>query len=197
MLDMDRICVYCGSSEGARPAYRDAAERLGRTLADRNLGLVYGGGDVGLMGTVADATLDADGDAYGIIPDGLREREIAHEGLTDLEIVHSMHERKRRMIDLADGFVALPGGYGTLEEFMEVLTWTQLGLHEHPCGLLNVAGYYADLAAFFDHQREEEFVSAAHRSIVMIEDDPDELLDQFAAYDAPPLKDVLDSPDET
>jgi uncharacterized protein (TIGR00730 family) len=151
---MDRICVYCGSSEGARSAYQDAAERLGRTLADRNLALVYGGGDVGLMGSVADATLDAGGEAYGIIPDALVEREIAHDGLTDLEIVDSMHDRKQRMVDQSDGFIALPGGFGTLEEFMEVLTWTQLGLHDKPCGLLNVADYYADLAAFFDHQRD-------------------------------------------
>lgn len=194
---MDRICVYCGSSEGARPAYRDAAERLGRTLADRNLGLVYGGGDVGLMGTVADATLDAGGEAYGIIPDALREREIAHDGLTDLEIVDSMHDRKQRMVDQSDGFIALPGGFGTLEEFMEVLTWTQLGLHDKPCGLLNVADYYADLAAFFDHQRDEEFVSADHREIIVIEDDPNDLLDQFADYEAPALKNVLQSADET
>ncbi|EMA51571.1 LOG family protein [Halococcus thailandensis] len=194
---MDRICVYCGSSSGARSAYQEAAMSLGRTLAERDLGLVYGGGDVGLMGTVADATLEAGGEAHGVIPDGLREREIAHEGLTELDVVDSMHERKRRMVDLADGFVALPGGYGTLEEFMEVLTWTQLGLHANPCGLLDVADYYAELATFFDHQREEGFVSADHRSIVLIEDEPDELLDRFADYEAPPLKNVLDSPDET
>ena len=194
---MDRICVYCGSSDGARSVYREAAERLGQTLADRDLGLVYGGGDVGLMGTVADATLEAGGEAYGIIPDALREREIAHDGLTDLEIVDSMHNRKQRMVDQSDGFIALPGGFGTLEEFMEVLTWTQLGLHDKPCGLLNVADYYADLAAFFDHQRDEAFVSADHREIVLIEDDPGELLDQFADYDAPPLKSVLQSTDET
>ncbi|WP_049996007.1 LOG family protein [Halococcus sediminicola] len=194
---MDRICVYCGSSDGAQPVYRKAADHLGRTLADRNLGLVYGGGDVGLMGTVADATLDAGGEAYGIIPDALREREIAHDGLSDLEIVESMHERKQRMVDQSDGFIALPGGFGTLEEFMEVLTWTQLGLHEHPCGLLNVADYYADLAAFFDHQCDEAFVSAHHREIIVIEDDPNDLLDQFTNYEAPPLKDVLQSADET
>ena len=194
---MDRICVYCGSSNGAQPVYQEAADHLGRTLADRNLGLVYGGGDVGLMGTVADATLDAGGEAYGIIPDALREREIAHDGLSDLEIVESMHERKQRMVDQSDGFIALPGGFGTLEEFMEVLTWTQLGLHEHPCGLLNVADYYADLAAFFDHQCDEAFVSAHHREIIVIEDDPNDLLDQFTNYEAPPLKDVLQSADET
>jgi uncharacterized protein (TIGR00730 family) len=194
---MDRICVYCGSSAGARSVYRDAAERLGRTFADRDLGLVYGGGNVGLMGAVADATLDAGGEAYGIIPDALREREIAHDGLTDLEIVDSMHDRKQRMVDQSDGFIALPGGFGTLEEFMEVLTWTQLDLHENPCGLLNVADYYADLAAFFDHQRDEVFVSADHREIIMIEDDPDDLLDQFDDYEAPRLKNVLQSADET
>ena len=194
---MDRICVYCGSSEGARLAYRDAAECLGRTLAERDLGLVYGGGNVGLMGVVADATLDAGGEAYGVIPDTLVEREIAHDGLTDLEIVDSMHTRKQRMVELSDGFIALPGGFGTLEEFIEVLTWTKLGLHDNPCGLLNVADYYTDLAAFFDHQRDEEFVSADHREIIAIEDDPDELLDQFADYEAPPLETVLQSTDET
>ena len=194
---MDRICVYCGSSNGAQPVYQEAADHLGRTLADRNLGLVYGGGDVGLMGAVADATLDAGGEAHGVIPESLVDAEVAHDGLTELDVVDSMHERKRRMVELADGFVALPGGYGTLEEFMEVLTWTQLGLHANPCGLLDVADYYAELATFFDHQREEGFVSADHRSIVLIEDEPDELLDRFADYEAPPLKNVLESPDET
>lgn len=194
---MERICVYCGSSVGARPAYQDAAERLGQTLADRDLALVYGGGNVGLMGTIADATLEAGGDVYGVIPDALVERELAHDGLTELEIVESMHARKQRMVELSDGFIALPGGFGTLEEFMEVLTWTQLGLHSNPCGLLNIADYYADLAAFFNHQFAEEFVSANHRQIIVIEDDPNELLDQFADYKAPPLKNILRSADET
>jgi uncharacterized protein (TIGR00730 family) len=197
MFDMERICVYCGSSGGARSAYRDAAERFGTTLAERDLGLVYGGGNVGLMGVVADATLEAGGEAYGVIPDALVEREIAHEGLTNLDIVDSMHTRKQRMVELSDGFIALPGGFGTLEEFVEVLTWTKLGLHDNPCGLLNVADYYTDLAEFFDHQLAEEFVSADHREMIVIEDDPDELLDQFADYEAPPLKTVLRSPDET
>jgi uncharacterized protein (TIGR00730 family) len=194
---MDRLCVYCGSSPGARPAYRRAAERLGRTLADRETGLVYGGGDVGLMGAVADATLDAGGEVHGVIPESLVDAEVAHDGLTQLDVVDSMHARKQRMVDLADGFVALPGGFGTLEELTEVLTWTQLGLHDHPCGLLNVEGYYADLAAFFDHQVTEEFVSPDHRAMVIVEDDPETLLDRFAAYEAPPLKDVLESADET
>ncbi|WP_160133720.1 TIGR00730 family Rossman fold protein [Halococcus salsus] len=194
---MDRLCVYCGSSIGARPAYRDAATELGRTLADRGIGLVYGGGDVGLMGAVADATLDAGGEAHGVIPASLVDAEVAHDGLTELDVVDSMHARKQRMVDLADGFVALPGGFGTLEELTEVLTWTQLGLHDNPCGLLNVADYYADLAAFFDHQVTEEFVSPAHRAMVIVENDPEALLDRFAEYEAPPLKDVLDSPDET
>ena len=194
---MDRLCVYCGSSIGARPAYRDAATELGRTLADREIGLVYGGGDVGLMGAVADATLDAGGEAHGVIPESLVDAEVAHGGLTELDVVDSMHARKRRMVDLADGFAALPGGFGTLEELMEVLTWTQLGLHDHPCGLLNVEDYYADLAAFFDHQVTEEFVSPAHRGMLVVEDDPATLLDRFVDYEAPPLKDVLDDADET
>jgi len=177
---MDRICVYCGSNMGTRPAYRNAATRLGKSLANREIGLVYGGGSVGLMGVVADAVLVAGGDAHGVIPEFLVENEIAHDGLTDLTVVESMHERKQRMVDLADGFVALPGGFGTLDEFMEVLTWNHLGLHDHPCGLLDIENYYAELAAFFDHQTAEGFVGDGQRATVLIEETPDDLLDRFA-----------------
>lgn len=193
---MKRICVYCGASSGERPTYRDAAVDFGRLLADRDMGLVYGGGDVGLMGALADATLAADGDAHGVIPRTLVEREQAHRGLTELDVVDSMHERKARMAELADGFVALPGGYGTLEELLEMLTWAQLGFHRKPCGLLDVAGYYSGLAAFFDHQVEEGFVDRDHREMVIVADDGAELLDAFGSYDPPAVRRVVTDRDE-
>lgn len=196
-LCMERICVYCGSSPGDDPAYREAAEAFGRTLAARDLGLVYGGGDVGMMGAVADATLDAGGEAYGVIPESLVERETPHRGLTELEIVDSMHTRKARMVERADGFVALPGGFGTLEELMEVLTWAQLGLHENPCGVLNVAGYFDGLVAYFDHAVEEGFVSVPHREMIEVADDADALLDAFAVYDPPPVRPYVTDTEET
>jgi hypothetical protein len=178
---MERLCVYCGSREGRKPAYLEAARAFGRALADREFGLVYGGGRVGMMGAVADATLAAGGDAYGVIPASLVEREAAHDGLTELEVVESMHARKSRMADLADGFVALPGGFGTLEEVIEMITWAQLGFHENPCGLLNVAGYFDDLVAFLDHQVAEGFVGPDDRDRLVVARDPDSLLDAFVA----------------
>jgi uncharacterized protein (TIGR00730 family) len=189
---MERICVYCGSRSGADPAYREAAEAFGRELADRDLGLVFGGGHVGMMGTVADATLAAGGEAHGVIPEQLVEREAAHEHLTELDVVGSMHERKARMVELADGFVALPGGYGTLEELLEVLTWAQLGLHGLPCGILNVAGYFDGLVGFFDHATAEGFVSQTHRGMVTVETDPGTLLDAFETYEAPATRQVVE-----
>src|SRR5579871_639763 len=150
MTTLRRVCVFCGSSSGLRSSYAEAARRLGWTLAGHKVGLVYGGGKVGLMGTVADAVLERGGEAIGVIPQPLVAREIAHPGLTELRIVSSMHERKALMADLSDAFIALPGGYGTLEEFAEALTWSQLGIHKKPCGLLNVAGYYDNLIAFLD-----------------------------------------------
>ena len=194
---MDRICVYCGSSEGRDTEYVEAARALGGTLAERGIDLVYGGGHVGLMGAVADATLDAGGDVYGVMPQALVDREIAHEGLTELVVVDSMHERKARMADLADGFVALPGGFGTLEELMEVLTWAQLGFHRDPCGLLDVGDYYASLVEFFDHQVEEGFVSADHRRMVVVTADAEVLLDRFADYEPPAVKQFITDPSET
>ena len=194
---MERICVYCGSSPSRDPAYREAAEAFGRTLAARDLDLVYGGGDVGMMGAVADGTLNAGGEAYGVIPESLVERETPHQDLTELEVVDSMHTRKARMAELSDAFVALPGGYGTLEELMEVLTWAQLGLHDYPCGLLNVSGYFDGLVAFFDHAVEEGFVSADHREMIQVAVDADALLDAFATYEPPAVKPYVTDAKET
>jgi uncharacterized protein (TIGR00730 family) len=180
-----RLCVFSGSSPGARPDYLQAAKELGGALAGRDIGLVYGGASVGLMGAVADAMLEAGGEAIGVIPQALVEREIAHPGLTDLRIVGSMHERKALMADLADGFVALPGGMGTLEELFEVYTWTQLGLHSKPLGLFDVRSYYAQLVAFLDHAVAERFVTVEHREMLVVEQRAEALLEAFARWQAP------------
>ncbi|CAA9494530.1 MAG: Lysine decarboxylase family [uncultured Rubrobacteraceae bacterium] len=185
---MERVCVFCGSSEGSRPGYVEAAWRMGEELARRGLGLVYGGGKAGLMGAVADAALEAGGKVVGVIPDALVSREIGHEDLTELHVVGSMHERKKMMADLSDGFVALPGGYGTLEEFFEVLSWSQLSIHEKPCALLNVSGYWEPLIALFDRTITEGFVRPDHRSLVMTGEDPGELLDRMKLYTPPSRK---------
>lgn len=190
---MERICVFCGSSPGSDPVHRDAAARMGRALARRGIGLVYGGGGVGLMGALADAALEAGGEVIGVIPRALQLRELAHAGLTTLHVVESMHERKARMAELARGFVALPGGMGTLEEFAEVLTWAQLGLHVRPCGLLDVAGYYRPLIAFFDQATSQGFVRPEHRGLVLVEEDPDALLDRMARWEAPPVERWIDA----
>lgn len=182
---MNRICVFCGSSPGARPEYADAAREMGRALAAGGMGLVYGGGRVGLMGIVADAVMAAGGEVIGVIPDALLRREVGHGGVTDLRVVSSMHERKALMADLADGFVAMPGGYGTFEEFCEVITWSQLGIHPKPCGLLNVAGYYAPLLALFDHAVAEGFVRTQHRELVLEDTTPGGLLAKMRAFDPP------------
>lgn len=176
------ICVFCGSSPGARPSYQQAAQAMGETIAKRGWSLVYGGGRVGLMGIVADAALAAGGTVIGVIPEFLADKEIAHAGLTKLQIVQTMHERKALMADLADGFVAMPGGYGTFEEFCEVLTWAQLGLHQKPYGLLNVEGYYDLLLKLFDHALNEQFLRPAHRSIVLESADPEDLLERMMQY---------------
>ncbi len=174
---MRRLCVFCGSSVGARPSYVEAARRVGTLLASRKIGLVYGGGNIGLMGEVADATLAAGGEAIGVIPEALVARELAHRGLTDLRIVPSMHERKSLMADLSDGFMALPGGFGTFEEFCEAVTWTQLGLHAKPCGLLNVGGYYDPLLGLFDAGVRERFIRPENRAIVLAHTEPEALID--------------------
>ncbi len=173
---MKRICVFCGSNVGARSEYRAAAADLGSYLAERGIGLVYGGGNVGLMGTVADAAIAAGGKVIGVIPQAIVDRELAHRGVTELRIVRSMHERKALMADLSDGFIALPGGFGTFEEFCEVLTWSQLGIHKKPCGLLNVAEYYTPLLTMFDHAVNERFVRPENRGLVLAHKDFRELI---------------------
>ena len=179
---MKRICVFCGSSTGARPAYVAAARQLGRTLAARGIGVVFGGGKVGLMGALADAALAAGGQAIGVIPEALVAREIAHNGLTELRVVRSMHERKTLMADLSDAFIALPGGYGTLEEFWEAVTWTQLGIHKKPCGLLNVEGYYDPMLAFLERAVADRFIRPQNRVLVLAAADVDSLLAQLESF---------------
>jgi uncharacterized protein (TIGR00730 family) len=183
--EIRRLAVFCGSNPGARPDYIEAAHAFGRLLASRGIGIVYGGSNVGLMKALADAMLDDLGDIIGVIPRVLVEREVANKALTDLRIVDSMHERKAIMAELADGFVALPGGIGTLEEFFEIWTWAQLGMHDKPCGLLNVAGYFDLLLQFLDRAVAEKFVRDVHRQMVIVESDPRELLLRFEAYDPP------------
>lgn len=182
---MNSVCVFCGSHPGNDPAYASAAQELGRTLAERDITLVYGGGHVGLMGVVADAALGAGGEAIGVMPRSLVDREIGHTGLTKLHVVSSMHERKALMSELSDGFIALPGGNGTLEEFFEVLTWAQLGEHAKPCGLLNVAGYYDPLLKVFDRMVDRAFLRREHRDLVLVEEGPSALLGRFENYEPP------------
>ena len=189
---MKRICVFAGSSRGAREDYAQAAERLARELVTRGYGVVYGGGRVGMMGVLADATLAAGGEVIGVIPKALLEKEVAHGGLTELRVVASMHERKAMMAELSEGFIALPGGLGTLEEFFEVLTWAQLGLHPKPCGLLNVSGYYDRLLEFLNLTVEERFVKSQHRALVITSTSPADLLERFATYSPPQVEKWID-----
>ena len=182
---MRSLCVFCGSRSGTEVAYDEAARALGRALAADGIRLVYGGGRVGLMGAVADAALGAGGEVVGVIPRALLEREIAHSGLTDLRVVGSMHERKALMSEFSEGFIALPGGTGTLEEFFEVLTWAQLGEHRKPCGLLNAGRYYDPLLAVFDHMVQQGFLSEEHRAMVLVETEPEALLEALAGYVPP------------
>ena len=189
---IQRICVFCGSNSGARPEYVAAAQGLGRALAERGIVLVYGGAGVGLMGAVADAALAAGGEVIGVMPRNLVEREVAHRKLRDLRVVGSMHERKALMADLADAFIALPGGLGTLEEFFEVWTWAQLGEHSKPLGMLNVAGYYDPLLGFFDHLVQERFIRPEHRAMVLVEQDAGALLSGFTSYRPPAVSKWID-----
>ena len=184
-MRLRRVCVYCGANRGRDPAYAAAAQAMGAALARRGIGLVTGGGRVGLMGVVADAALAAGGEVTGVIPEALRRKELAHTGLTDLVVTASMHERKARMAELADGFVAMPGGLGTYEELFEIWTWAQLGWHEKPCGLLNAAGFYDRLVGFLDAASEAQFVKPEHRAMLVVDDDPDRLIDRFEAYRPP------------
>jgi uncharacterized protein (TIGR00730 family) len=179
---MRRICVFCGSSTGRGSAYRALASEFGSFLARERIGIVYGGGRVGLMGALADAALAAGGEVVGVIPQALLDREIGHGGLTELRVVGSMHERKAIMAELADGFVALPGGIGTLEELFETWTWAQLGLHSKPCGIIEVDGFFAPLIAFLDHLVTTGFVRPEHRALLLASDSADDLLARFRAY---------------
>ncbi|MBD0269356.1 MAG: TIGR00730 family Rossman fold protein [Cyanobacteria bacterium Co-bin8] len=182
---MNRICVYCGSNFGDRKSYLETAQALGTVMAERGIMLVYGGSNVGLMGAVADAVLGAGGQVIGVIPQALVDKEVAHTGLNDLRVVSSMHERKALMAELSDAFIALPGGLGTLEEFCEIATWTQLGFHTKACGLLNVDGFYNGLLTFLDHATQEKFIRPAHRGIVLADTDPAVLIDKLAEFEMP------------
>jgi uncharacterized protein (TIGR00730 family) len=185
MSGIRRLCVYCGANVGVRPAYAEMAQRLGRLLGERQLGLVYGGGNVGLMGVLADAALLAGAEVIGVIPRALMARELGHQGCTVLRVVETMHERKAAMAEFADAFVALPGGLGTLDELFEAMTWAQLGLHQKPIGLLDVDGFFAPLVAHLDRAVTEGFVRAEHRAALVVASEPEELLERFAAYRAP------------
>ena len=183
---MKSVCVFCGSNYGDNPVYQEMAAVMGRKLAMSGLKLVYGGGKVGLMGVLADAALAAGGKVVGVIPQAIVDMEVAHLGLTELIVVQSMHERKARMADASDVFIALPGGYGTFEEFCEVLTWSQLGFHDKPCGVLNVGGFYDPLLALFDRAVQDRFVRPEHREMVLADTDVDALLERLASFN--PIK---------
>lgn len=187
-MKIKNICVYCGSSPGKNPAYSQAAQSLAKAMCKRGVGLVYGGAAVGIMGTVANAVLAGGGKAIGVIPKSLAVKEVAHSNLTELHVVTSMHERKAMMAELADGFIALPGGWGTLEEIFEMLTWAQLGFHEKPCALLNIEGYYDHLFSFLENSFEQQFVNSLYRPMLIEAREPGELLDGFAAYRAPRVR---------
>jgi uncharacterized protein (TIGR00730 family) len=187
-MSAKRICVFCGSNIGSNAIYREAAATAGRTLAERGLGLVYGGGAVGLMGVVADTVIAAGGHVIGVIPRALVEKEVEHRGIQDLREVGTMHERKQEMASLSDAFLAMPGGYGTMDEFCEVLTWSQLGLHRKPCGLLNVAGFFDPLLAFFDHAVAQGFLKPEHRALILDDADPLRLIDRLLKAHVPLVK---------
>ena len=188
-----RICVFCGSNHGARSAYTDAAQQLGKALVSQGMGLVYGGGSIGMMTVVADAVLKEKGEVIGVIPHALSSKEFAHNGLTELHLVSSMHERKAMMAELSDAFIAMPGGFGTLDEFFEIITWAQLGLHTKPIGLLNVGGYFDLLLKFVDYMLRERFISAEHRQLIITSHTPEELLSALIRYKPmQPIPKVID-----
>ena len=182
---MKKICVYCGSSPGKSPEYIGSARALARELVTRNIGLVYGGASVGIMGEIANCVLAGGGEVVGVIPQSLVDKEVSHDGLTELIVVGSMHERKATMAKISDGFIALPGGLGTIEELFEVLTWSQLGFHQKPCALLNVKKYYSSLCSFLDNAVEEQFVKSVHREMLLVENEPFKLLDSMESYTPP------------
>jgi uncharacterized protein (TIGR00730 family) len=194
-IRISSVAVYCGSNLGTDPAYAQAAASLGRTLAERGLRLVYGGGHVGLMGTVADAVTQHGGEAHGVITEALQAKEIAHDGLTSLTVVKTMHERKAAIADAADAFIMLPGGFGTFDEFFEVVTWTQLGIHAKPCAIMDAAGFFAPLRALLDGAVTAGFVHPAHRDMVIVEDEPARLLDRLAAWTPVTVSKWLDRAD--
>jgi uncharacterized protein (TIGR00730 family) len=193
---MKRVCVFCGSSPGRGPRYLEAASRFGAILAERGLALVYGGSRSGLMGAVADAVLAGGGEVVGVLPEFLGSKEIAHPGVTRLEIVSSMHERKARMAALADAFVALPGGFGTLDEIFEILTWAQLGLHDKPCAVLNVDGYFDGLLGFLDRAASEQLLRQEHRAMLIVESDPSQVVDRLRSH-RPVVVEKWIRPDQT
>lgn len=193
---MKKLAVFCGSKDGATPVFREAATTLGTALARHRIGLVYGGSRVGTMGAVADAVLAANGQAVGVLPRFLQEKEIAHPNLTELHLVESMHDRKAKMAELADGFIILPGGPGTMEEFFEVFTWAQLGLHEKPSGILNIDGYYDSLVQLFQQMETQGFLIPEHASMLIVESDPERLLERFRSYKAPRVKTYM-KPEQT
>lgn len=184
-MNLENICIYCGSSIGRQPEYRATAEFVGRTLAERGIGIVYGGGNIGMMGAVADAALAAGGRVIGVIPESLKEWEVAHHTVTKLYVVKTMHERKAMMSDLSDAFLALPGGFGTLDELFEMLTWGQLTFHAKPCGIFNIAGFFDPLLAYLDHTVEEGFLRPEHRALILTRTDLDTLLSDFATFVPP------------
>lgn len=185
---MKRLCVYCGSNTGTNEAYAEAARELAAVLVENDIGLVYGGSSRGMMGYLADAVLDGGGRAEGVLPKSLLQKEVAHEGLTELHIVDSMHARKSMMAVLSDGFIAMPGGFGTLEEIVEIVTWAQLQFHEKPCGLLNVNGYFNHLLSFLDHAEAEGFLRPAHRAMLLVSKKPADLLRRFESYMPPAVE---------
>jgi uncharacterized protein (TIGR00730 family) len=182
-MTIKSLCVYCGSSHGARPEYSEIARAFGRHLAGKNIAVVYGGGHIGLMGAVADGALEAGGEVFGVIPGALEEKELSHEGLTELHVVPSMHDRKLKMAELSDAFVALPGGIGTLEEFFEAFTWTQLGIHPKPCALLNIRGFYDPLQGFLQQLVKERFLRQEHLDCLLVEEDGEELVRRLESYE--------------
>jgi uncharacterized protein (TIGR00730 family) len=189
---MKSLCVFTGSSHGVRAEYAETARDLGRTLAERGISLVYGGGRVGLMGVIADAVLTSGGNVIGVIPEALMAKEVGHGAVSELRVVKTMHERKALMADLSEGFVAMPGGWGTLDEFFEILTWAQLGLHRKPCGMLNVASYFDPLLAFLDYAVAEGFVRPQHRAMICVSGKPPDLLDLLADHKPPVVEKWID-----
>ena len=189
---MKNLCVFCGSNAGADPIYTQAAQELGKLMAERDMTLVYGGGNVGLMGVIADECLNHGGKVIGVIPNFLQDKEVGHDGLTKMIVVKTMHERKQIMADLSDGFVAMPGGFGTMDELCEILTWSQLGLHSNPIGLLNINGYYDHLKILFDHMVDQRFLHPQNRATVLSHSQPEQLLRMMDQYEPPDVEKWLD-----